>query len=83
MDGFISDTGGVWQKYLVCYWEPMSPLSNYRKTGFGGCKSIFPGTTCIPGELKKIGCDISKDVSQQVPVQNVNKELPPRVLQEG
>lgn len=55
------------------YWEQTGPLSNYKETAFGCCKSIFPCTPCVSWVLKKMGCDISKDLSQQVLVQYINK----------
>lgn len=55
------------------YWEQTSPLSDYKETGFGCCKSVFPGTICVPWVLKKMGCDISKDLSQLVPVGYINQ----------
>lgn len=73
LDGHVSGIGGVCKKYLVYSWEQMSPLSNCKKTRFSYCKSIIPDITCIPWVMRKIRCDISKDISQQVPVQNVNK----------
>lgn len=64
------------------YWERTSPLSNYKMTELECCKSVFPDTTCVPRVLKKMGCDIPKNSSQQVPVQKVNKQLQLSMLQE-
>lgn len=70
----VSDMGWIWQLYGICYLlEQMHPLSNYKTTEFECCKSVFPDTTSVPRVLKKMGCDFSKNSSQQVPAQNVNK----------
>lgn len=59
--------------WSVSHWELTSSLFHYKESKFGCYESISLCDTCVPGGLKKMGCNISKGLSQQVPVQHINK----------